>query len=292
MAIAKEKLGYVEGWASIVINTLLFGIKFWAGSVIGSVSMVADAWHTLSDTLTSIVVIVGFWIMSKPADKEHPYGHARAENISAIIIGVLLAVVGCYFGWESLDRLIHRQSVTFSLAAIVIFGVSVLFKEGLAQFAFWAGKKANAQSVVADGWHHRSDAIASALIVVGALLGGKLWWMDGVLGIGVACLIIGAAVSIIKETSSTLLGQEVPEETRAEIAKVVAKEVPDVAASVHHLHMHSYGGTVALTLHLKLADEMSLKDAHGIGDRVEKRILQDLKLHATVHIEPLTDKDD
>ncbi len=285
MSLSKQKLGYLEGWVSIVLNTLLFGVKYWAGGRIGSVSMVADAWHTLSDTLTSVVVIVGFWIMARPADDRHPFGHARAENIAAIIIGVLLAVVGVFFGYESVQRLLHRQAVTFSLFAILVFVASALLKEGLALFAFWAGKKAGSQAVTADGWHHRSDAIASALIVVGALLGGRLWWMDGALGIGVSLLIIWAAVGIVRDSSSILLGEAPDEEMTRSVLASVRKEYPKVN-DVHHLHLHRYGHNVELTLHLRLPPAMSVEQSHEIGRRIEERLRSELKLEPTVHIEP------
>ncbi len=285
MSLSRQKLGYLEGWVSIVLNTLLFGVKYWAGGRIGSVSMVADAWHTLSDTLTSVVVIVGFWIMARPADDRHPFGHARAENIAAIIIGVLLAVVGVFFGYESVQRLLHRQAVTFSLFAILVFVASALLKEGLALFAFWAGKKAGSQAVTADGWHHRSDAIASALIVVGALLGGRLWWMDGALGIGVSLLIIWAAVGIVRDSSSILLGEAPDEEMTRSVLASVRKEYPKVN-DVHHLHLHRYGHNVELTLHLRLPPAMSVEQSHEIGRRIEERLRSELKLEPTVHIEP------
>ncbi len=285
MALSKQKLGYLEGWVSIVLNTLLFGIKYWAGGRIGSVSMVADAWHTLSDTLTSVVVIVGFWIMARPPDDRHPFGHARAENIAAIIIGVLLAVVGAFFGYESVQRLLHRQAVSFSLFAILVFLASALLKEGLALFAFWAGKKAGSQAVTADGWHHRSDAIASALIVAGALLGGRLWWMDGALGIGVSLLIIWAAVGIVRSSSSILLGEAPDEEMKSSVLASVRKEYPQVN-DVHHLHLHRYGHNVELTLHLRLPPAMSVGQSHEISRRIEERLRSELKLEPTVHIEP------
>jgi cation diffusion facilitator family transporter len=285
MSLNKLKLGYLEGWISIVLNTLLFGIKYWAGQRIGSVSMVADAWHTLSDTLTSVVVIVGFWIMARPADDRHPFGHARAENIAAIIIGVLLAVVGVFFGWESVQRLLERKAVSFSLFAILVFLVSVLLKEGLAQFAFWAGKKAGSQAVIADGWHHRSDAIASALIVVGALLGRNLWWIDGALGIGVSLLIIWAAVGIVRSSSSILLGEAPDEELKTAVLAVVQKEYP-LVDDVHHLHLHRYGQNMELTLHLRLPPAMSVGQSHEIGQRIEERLRTELDLEPTVHIEP------
>ncbi len=285
MPATRQKLGYLEGWTSIVLNTLLFGVKYWAGSRIASVSMVADAWHTLSDTLTSVVVLVGFWIMAKPADDRHPFGHARAENIAAIVIGVLLAVVGALFGWESIRRLLERQAVAFSLFAILVFLASALLKEGLAQFAFWAGRKAGSQAVVADGWHHRSDAIASALIVAGAVLGRRLWWIDGALGIGVSLLIIWAAVDIVRGTSSLLLGEAPSEELNSAILDSVHKECPQVE-NVHHLHLHRYGHNLELTLHIRLPPTMTVGQSHEISHRIEERLRAELKLEPTVHIEP------
>jgi cation diffusion facilitator family transporter len=285
MPASKQKLGYLEGWLSIVLNTLLFGVKYWAGARSGSVAMVADAWHTLSDTLTSVVVIVGFWIMAKPPDDRHPFGHARAENIAAIIIGVLLAVVGALFGRESILRLLERKAVSFSLFAILVFLVSALLKEGLAQFAFWAGKKAGSQAVVADGWHHRSDAIASALIVAGAVLGRRLWWIDGALGIGVCLLILWAAVDIVRSSSSILLGEAPTEELKHAVLAVVQKEYP-LVDDVHHLHLHRYGSNMELTLHLRLPPAMSVGQSHEIGHRIEERLRSELAIEPTVHIEP------
>ncbi len=278
-------LGMLEGWISVVLNTLLFGVKFWFGRASGSVSMVADAWHTLSDTLTSVVVIVGFFIMARPADREHPFGHARAEGISAIVIGVLLGVVGGSFLLDSVRRLISFQAAAFSVAAIVVFAVSIVLKEGLAQFAFWAGKKINSRAVTADGWHHRSDAIASALIVVGALFGRSVWWMDGALGIAVSLLILWTAIDIVRGSASPLLGESVDQVTEARVVDAIRTEYP-AAQDVHHLHVHRYGRNVELTVHVRLPARMTVEEAHGISQRMERRIHEGLGIVATVHVEP------
>ena len=278
-------LGMLEGWVSVVLNTLLFGVKFWFGRASGSVSMVADAWHTLSDTLTSVVVIVGFFIMARPADREHPFGHARAEGISAIVIGVLLAVVGGSFLLDSVRRLVNFQAAAFSVAAIVVFAASIVLKEALAQFAFWAGKKINSRAVTADGWHHRSDAIASALIVVGALVGRSVWWMDGALGIGVSLLILWTAVGIVRGSSSPLLGEAVDAVAEQRIADAIRREYPAVE-DVHHLHVHRYGKNVELTVHVRLPARMTVEEAHGISQRMERRLADELGIAATVHVEP------
>jgi cation diffusion facilitator family transporter len=278
-------LGMVEGWTSVALNTLLFGLKFWFGRSSGSVSMVADAWHTLSDTLTSVVVIVGFFIMARPADREHPFGHARAEGIAAIMIGVLLAVVGGSFLLDSVRRLMSSRAATFSLAAILVFAASIVLKEAIAQFAFWVGRKIGSRAVTADGWHHRSDAIASALIVAGALAGRSVWWIDGALGIGVSLLILWAAVDIVRSSASPLLGESVDPIMERRVVDAIRAEYPAVE-DVHHLHVHRYGKNVELTVHVRLPALMSVEEAHGISQRMERRVLDGLGIVATVHVEP------
>ena len=285
MNMTGKNLGYLEGWLSVVINTTLFGFKYWAGVKFGSVAMVADAWHTLSDTLTSLVVILGFWIAARPPDKDHPFGHGRAESIAAIVIATALAMVAVDFIQESIGRLRHNTAATFSLVAILIFLVSVIVKEALARFSFWAGRKVNSQSLKADGWHHRSDAIASALIVVGALFARKFWWIDGVMGIGISLLILYAAVDILRGAAGVLLGEKHADRLEQEITDAIRGYVPDVA-TVHHVHMHRYGDHAEVTLHVRLPPNIHLKRAHEIATRAENAIREKMGLEATVHVEP------
>jgi len=285
----KKSLGYLEGWLSIGINTALFGLKFWAGKRIGSVSMVADAWHTLADTVTSIVVIFGFWISARPADEKHGFGHGRAESITAVIIGTLLAVVGANFLKESIVRLVKHRAVTFAAFAIIIFLLSALIKEALAQFSFWAGRKADSQALVADGRHHRSDAIASALIVVGALLGKSFWWIDGVMGIGVSVLILYATFTVFRPASSSLLGESFSKHQEKQILDTV-RSIDPAFKSIHHLHVHNYGDHIEITAHLRLHPEMNVEAAHDIATKAEAALKKQLKAEVTIHIEPLFEK--
>ncbi len=288
-SINKKSLGYTEGFLSVVINTALFVLKIWAGSLIGSVAMVADAWHTLSDSLTSLVVVFGFWMAARPADKKHGFGHGRAESIASVVIGTLLAVVGISFLKESIVRLINRQSVTFATFAIVVFLVSVILKEALAQFAFWAGKKIHSKSLTADAWHHRSDAIASGLIVIGALLEKHFWWMDGVLGIGVSLLILYAAYTIIRSAASYLMGESPTEHLEKQIRDTIQSAHPALN-SLHHLHVHDYGEHMEITAHIKVPRKMSVEEAHAIATEAEDLLKKNFKAEITIHIEPSAEK--
>jgi cation diffusion facilitator family transporter len=281
----KKKLGYLEGYISIFINLSLFVLKFIVGQKVGSVAMVADAWHTLSDTLTSLVVIVSFWLISKPADKEHAFGHGKAESVASIIIATLLAVVGGYFLYESILKLIHRQAMIFSVMAIIVFAVSALLKEGLAQFAFWAGKKVNSSSLRADGWHHRSDAIASLLIVIGAIFSQNFWWLDGVLGIGVSLLILNAGFTIIRRSASYLIGESPADEIVDRVKASVEVEFPELEG-IHHLHVHSYGEHHEVTAHLKVPGQMRVDQAHDIATRIEELLKREFVGDVTIHVEP------
>ena len=177
------------------------------------------------------------------------------------------------------------QAATFGLSAIIVFLVSVVLKEALAQFSYWAGRKINSASLKADGWHHRSDAIASLLIVVGALFGSRFWWMDGVLGIAVSLLILYAAFDIMRSSTASLLGTKPSPELEDKLLRLIAQETP-VATNFHHLHAHTYGEHQELTFHLDLPPAMTLHDAHNIASRVEQKVREDMAAEATIHIEP------
>lgn len=285
----KTFIGYLEGTVSIILNTLLFGLKYWVGMKTFSIAIIADAWHTLSDSLTSLVVIIGFKVSSKPADKKHPFGHGRAEIISSVIIGTLLAVVGVNFLIASIQRFINHQSASYGNLAIIVFIISMIVKEGLAQFSLRAGKKINSQSLMADGWHHRSDALVSLLILVGIFIEKYFWWVDSIMGIGVSLVIFYTTYTILKESISTLIGEEPSKDFEAEIRKIVTNSVSrDV--KLHHFHSHKYGDNKELTFHIRLPAGMRLEEAHRIAEELENKIREEMNIEATIHLEPLFHK--
>ncbi|MBR9998322.1 MAG: cation transporter [Cyclobacteriaceae bacterium] len=275
------------GWISIFTNIFLFVIKYWVGFVSGSVALIADAWHTLSDSISSIALIIGLKLSKAPPDKEHPYGHGRAELISTLVIGFILGMIGLSFVKDSLDRLVQEQSVTFGFWAKAVTITSILGKEALAQLSFYIGRKNESPSLRADGWHHRSDALSSLIILAGIFLGGKIWWMDGVLGLIVAGLILYSGFDIIKKAWDDMLGKSADEATTLKLKKVV-KGMFNNEIHLHHVHMHIYGDHKELTFHIKLPPDMSLKEAHDIANKIEHKVRREMKIEATIHMEPLS----
>lgn len=279
------RIAYLEGWVSFGVNLFLFAIKLWAGMVTGSVAIVADAWHTLSDSLSSVVVIFGARVSAKPPDAEHPFGHGRAELIASVLIAALLGFVAYEFINQSIVKLSGHESVNFGIIAIVVTIISIFIKEGLAQYAFRAARKTNYSSLRADGWHHRSDAISSGIILVGILMGKYFWWIDGVMGILVAIMIFWAGYGILKQAMSRLLG-EAPQPDLVHHLTASAKKVTQLDLRIHHIHLHEYGDHKELTFHVKLPPKMTVEEAHDLIEKVENQIWHDLGLAATVHMEP------
>lgn len=286
MSKQKAKLGYIEGWLSMAVNIILFGLKYWAGIVSGSVALIADAWHTLSDSLSSVIVLVGMKISRKPADEEHPFGHGRAELIASIIIAVFLAVIAFNFITESIDKLQTHEVANYGKIAVIVTIISILMKEGMAQFALWAGKKAKAPSLKADGWHHRTDAISSIIILIGIFLGKYFWWIDGVLGLIVSAMILYAAYEILKESANSLLGEK-PSKKLINQLHIIAKEAAGYDVQVHHIHIHRYGEHKEITFHIALPDDIQLKKAHQVIEKIEQKVDQELDMSATIHPDPM-----
>jgi cation diffusion facilitator family transporter len=285
MSTTKQKYGYIAGTLSVVVNISLFGLKIWAGLIVGSVALVADAWHTLSDTLTSAIVIVGFMIAGKPPDKEHPYGHGRAELIGAIIISTLLAVVGITFFRESIEQLRQRQAVHYGAIGLWVLIVSIVTKEVLAQITIFLAKKSDSPSLRADAWHHRTDAVSSVIILVGLFFSGRFWWVDGAAGIGVSAMILYAAYDILMDASHTLLGEPLDSKTREKIEEIIGA-TSGKTGQLHHIHIHKYGEHIEITLHLKFPPAMTIHDAHTIATEIEQAIGQRLGMECTIHLEP------
>ncbi|MFP3959372.1 MAG: cation diffusion facilitator family transporter [Spirochaetaceae bacterium] len=286
----RRRHAYAAGWAAVAVNVVLFSVKYWAGLTAGSLAIVADAWHTLSDSVTSVIVLAGTAFGARPADREHPFGHERAEVIASLIIGVLLAILGVNFAVEAVGRLRDGTAASYGLVAVVVTVVSILAKEAMAQYAFHAHRASGNPSLRADGWHHRSDALSSVLILVGILVGRRLWWVDGVLAALIAGLLLYAAGEVLWKAVSTLLGERPSEELEAQIERVAA-DVIGASAKTHHVHVHAYGSVVEASFHIMLPGDMSLREGHAVASKIEERLRGELGVEATVHVEPRGEAD-
>ncbi len=282
----KNKYIIREGWLSVIGNIILFGLKYWAGIVTGSLALIADAWHTLSDSVSSVIVLIGGKISEKPADDDHPFGHGRAEHIAAIIIGVLLAFVAFDFVVQAIEKLGSKKPTFFGTIAWVVTIVSIIAKEALAQYAFWAAKKTDATLLSADGWHHRTDALSSIVILIGIAVSSYFWWTDAVLSFIIALMIGYTSYQILSKEIISLLGESPSDELLREIKETV-QDGFDEPLYLHHIHIHKYGDHTELSCHIKLPPQMPLNEAHEICTRVEQAIKKKFGFVSTVHPEPI-----
>lgn len=282
------RLGYIGGWASIAGNALLALLKFIIGISSGSISLLANAVHTASDIITSAVVIIGFKISSKGPDQKHPHGHGRVEYLVGLAVALALIAVGLGFVWDACRRLAGSRVMEPSLAAVIVALGSILVKELMYRFAAALGRLIDSEALIADAWHHRSDALTSALVlaaVVGAYSG--ISWIDPVGAFIVAGFIIYTGGDIGRRALDKLIGATPSEELLGSLEKE-ARQVEGVL-DVHDLEVHDYGMYKSVTLHVKVDDSITLLRAHEITHRVQERLEDKFNCKAIVHPDPLDD---
>ena len=283
-----SKMGIKQAVVSVIVNLVLFFVKLWAGVVSGSLALIADAWHTLSDSITSVVVIIGIKLSRKKPTASHPFGYGRWELITALICGIILAVVAYEFTTDAIERLKTQKAANFGLIAIVVTSISIAVKEILAQYAFWVYRKTGLLTMKAEGWHHRSDALSSIPVLVGILIGRyfgeQFWWMDAVLGIIVAMSLVWASYEIIKSAIKRLLGEKIPPELEQQIKTYICENFGDYYT--HHFHIHPYGEHRELTFHLHVDGNETVEQSHRLATQIEHALKEHFHLESTIHIEP------
>lgn len=284
-----RKINIRVAWMSIILNILIFGMKYYSGYSSNSIAMIADAWHSLSDSFTSFIVIFGIWLAHKPADEEHPYGHGRAETIAALMVSLILGIVGFEFILQSFDRFNSPEIIEYSTMSLIVFGITILMKEIMAQISIFYGKKSDSDSLKADGWHHRSDAITTVLIIIGALIGPGLKWLDPALAIVVALFIFWTAYSILRDSVDVLLGRGASKKFAGELSNIIEDMDPAIY-EVHSISMHSYGKHHEAIVHMRLPKDMTVVEAHDVASKIEKEIYDLKGIRVTAHIEPCMHK--
>lgn len=294
----REKKIYRVTLMGSVVNVILLVFKFIAGILGGSAAMIADAVHSLSDFLTDIIIIAFVRISSKPEDEDHDYGHGKYETLATSIIGLALLMVGLYIfynGARQIWDVMHGAEIEQpGLVALIAAIVSILLKEWTYRFTVSVGKKVESQAVIANAWHHRSDALSSigtAIGIGGAILLGKGWAvLDPVAALVVSVFIVKTALGLLSTSSGELLEKSLPKEVEKKIVDIVESE-PEVS-EVHHLCTRRIGSNIAIEMHIRMPGEISLKDSHTRASDIERKLRQHFgeHTHINLHVEPLNPK--
>lgn len=290
----REKKIYKVTLAGSAVNALLIVLKFFAGITGRSSAMIADAVHSLSDFITDIIVVVFVRISSKPCDKGHDYGHGKFETFATLIIGITLAIAGILLmvnSIELVDRSLSGQELPApSFITLAVAAVSVAVKEWLYRYTVRKGRSLDSQVVVANAWHHRSDAISSVgtfIGIAGAIFLGQKWRiLDPIAAIIVSVFIVKSGYSIMKPCIGELLEASLPEKQEQEILCLV-KSVPGIL-DVHNLRSRRIGNGIAVDMHTKMDGSLPLSEAHDKATAAEKAIKARFGANSiiNIHMEP------
>ena len=291
---SREKGIYKVTIVGSIVNFLLLVFKFFAGIAGHSAAMLADAVHSLSDFITDIVVIVFVRIAGKPEDKGHDFGHRKYETLATAIIGLLLLCVGFGIFWNGASSIYTflrgGQLESPGVVALVAALVSIVSKEILYQYTVIQGKKLNSQAVIANAWHHRSDALSSigtAIGIGGAILLGDHWRvLDPVAAVVVSFFIMKVSVRLLIPCVDELLEKSLPEDVEKEIEQTVLS-FPGVSQP-HHLRTRRIGNYYAIELHVRMDGKITLEEAHSTATAIENKLKEMFGkgTHVGIHVEP------
>lgn len=291
---SREKGIYKVTIVGSIVNFLLLVFKFFAGIAGHSAAMLADAVHSLSDFITDIVVIVFVRIAGKPEDKGHDYGHGKYETLATAIIGLLLLCVGFGIFWNGASSIYiflrGGQLESPGVVALVAALVSIVSKEILYQYTVIQGKKLNSQAVIANAWHHRSDALSSigtAIGIGGAILLGDHWRvLDPVAAVVVSFFIMKVSVRLLIPCVDELLEKSLPEDVEKEIEQTILS-FPGVSQP-HHLRTRRIGNYYAIELHVRMDGKITLEEAHSTATAIENKLKEMFGkgTHVGIHVEP------
>lgn len=284
---ARAKVGRLSGIVGICCNLLLFAGKLTVGILSGAVAVTADALNNLTDAVSAIVTFLGFKLAEKPADSEHPYGHARYEYLSGLGVAALIVVIGFELAKSSVEKILNPQPVELSVTMGVILGISVLVKLWMAFFNRSLGKAIGSTALLATAADSRNDVIATLAVLAAAGIETVTRWpADGFVGLGVAVFILYSGVELGKQTISPLLGEGASPELRQVIVDTVSKE-PRVLG-YHDLMAHDYGpGQRFASIHVEMDQKEDPLLCHEIIDAMERDCLERHNVHLVIHYDPV-----
>lgn len=286
---AKERarIGSLAGLAGIAVNLILFAMKVTLGILTGSVAVVADAVNNLSDAGSSILVMVGYILSAKPADKKHPFGHARMEYLITLFVSIIITVLGLELLMSSVESFSSSNGAVFSGVTVAVMASTVLLKLFLAVFYRVLGKRISSASLKASSIDSLGDMAATSAVVLGMVLTPYLGsYVDGILGCVIAVYILFLGIKLIKESSDTILGTAPDSEL---VMKIVEKlRSYDGVLGIHDLVMHNYGeGRFFASVHVEMDARGDIMLSHDLIDNIEMDFMRDMGIHMVIHFDPV-----
>lgn len=285
------RYGVVASVIGIIINSLLFGIKLLAGILSNSVTVIADALNNLSDFGSSTVTLFGFRMSSRPADKEHPYGHARFEYITALIVAFVVIAIGLMLAKTSIEKIIKPEDISPSVITYVVLGVSILAK--LFQMAVYGnfGKSIKSSALVACATDSRNDIVATAVVLVATIVMQTTEYnIDGYAGLAVSIFIIISGCGLVKETIDPLLGTVPDKELVNKIREKLMSY--DGVLGVHDMMIHNYGASqIFAVAHAEVSADSDFLECHDMIDEIEREFYEEMNVHMCIHMDPVRQND-
>ena len=286
---------------SMVVNVILTIIKFIGGIAGNSHALIADAIHSVSDFVSSIAVLIGLKIAQKPPDKKHPYGYGKSESVTTLVIAMVLVIVGFQNMYTSIESIwMDTTSEITSMMVLYIIILGLIVKELLFQYKFRAGTKLNSPALIADAWHHRSDAISSAVALVGvglALVGSHygipyLSLFDPIAGAGIAIIIMYMGFKLAKEAVSITLEVVLNEEETTGMKKTATSV--DKVIQVDDLRARSHGSYVVVEMNISVEPNTTVEESHRITRNVKQKLINehDIVRNVHVHVDPYDQEDE
>ena len=283
----RDKCGRMAGAVGIVTNFLLFLMKIIVGTVFHSVSVTADAVNNLTDSGSSVVTLIGFKMASKPADEKHPFGHARIEYLSGVIVSFIVIFLGLQLGMSSIEKILTPEENALTPVALVVLVISILAKLWQCLFYRKVGRMIKSESVEATSKDSRNDVIATSVVLLGAVItmltGVNL---DGYMGAAVALFIVFSGVQLTISTADPLLGQA-PE---GELVQTITEKMLSYPGIIgmHDLAVHNYGvGRCFASAHCEVDAKNDILVSHDLIDNIERDFSRDLGIHMVIHLDPV-----
>lgn len=288
----KEAYGKLSGIIGMIMNLILFAGKFAVGTFFGSVAVVADGFNNLSDAGSSLISFISFKLSGKPADKQHPFGHARIEYITSMAVSFIVLTVGIELMKSSVEKIITPEASEYSMIMIIVLAASIAVKIGLYAMNSHLGKKVDSIMLKATAADSLSDTLSTGVVTVSLII-GKLAGisLDGYMGVIVACFILFTGYKVLKGTMNNIIGMAPPQELSQAISDFVLSY--DGVLGVHDLMVHSYGtGCCFASAHVEVSGADNMFESHDRIDNIEKDIYERMKVHLVLHMDPIEVNDE